>query len=114
MRRLRLRATLAALAAGAAALALLGTAAAEQLVREGFEGNNPPWVKGASDGTFREVTYRITDERPFRGNRCETIQVNVQNGNFVYYTYDAGRAPVTDELRAGLWLRANRPGIQLL
>jgi hypothetical protein len=111
MRRLRLGATLAALAAG---LALLGTAAAEQLVREGFEGNNPLWVKGASDGTFREVTHRITDERPFRGNRCETIQVNVQNGNFVYYTYDAGRAPVTDELRAGLWLRANRPGIQLL
>src|SRR5690242_18345503 len=114
MRRLRLRATLAALAAGAAALALLGPAAADQLVREGFEGNDPLWVKGAADGTFREVAHRITDERPFRGNKCEMIQVAVESGNFVHYTYDTGRAPVTDDLRAGLWLRANRPGTQLL
>jgi hypothetical protein len=114
MRRLRLRATIAALAAGAAALALLGPAAADQLVREGFEGNDPLWVKGAADGTFREVAHRITDERPFRGNKCEMIQVAVEGGNFVHYTYDTGRAPVTDDLRAGLWLRANRPGIQLL
>jgi hypothetical protein len=114
MRRLRLGGTLAALAAGAAALALFGPAAADQLVREGFEGNDPLWVKGASDGTFRETAHRITDERPFRGNRCEFIQVNVESGNFVHYSYDVGRAPVADELRAGLWVRANRPGIQLL
>jgi hypothetical protein len=114
MRRLRLRGTLAALTAAAAALALLGPAVAEQLVREGFEGTDPLWVKGNSDGTFNETAHRITDERPFRGNRCETIQVHVERANYVHYTYDTGRAAITDELRAGLWLRANRPGMQLL
>src|SRR5262249_16822269 len=114
MPRLRLRVAVAALAAGAAALALLGPAAADQLVREGFEGAEPLWVKGASDGTFPETAHRISDERPFRGNRCEFIQVTVEGGNFAHYTYDAGRGPVTDELKASLWLRANRPGAQFL
>jgi hypothetical protein len=105
---------IAALTAGAAALALLGAAAADQLVREGFEGTDVLWVKGASDGAFQETAHRITDERPFRGQRCEFIRVKVESGNCVHYTYDAGRAPVTDELKASLWVRANRPGIQLL
>jgi hypothetical protein len=112
--RLRLRAAVVTLAAGAAALALLGPATADQFVREGFEGADPLWVKGAADGSFREVAHRVTDERPFRGQRCEFIHVNVESANFVHYTYDTGRAPVTDELKAHLYVRANRPGIQLL
>ncbi|HEX5269313.1 MAG TPA: hypothetical protein VFW33_02445 [Gemmataceae bacterium] len=114
MRRLRLRAFLASLAALAAALVLLGPAGADQLLREGFEGTEPLWVKGASDGVSREVAHKITDERPFRGQRCEFIQVNVESGTSVTYTFDTGRAPVGDELKASLWLRANRPGTQLL
>jgi hypothetical protein len=114
MRRRRLRGTLAVLTAGAAALALLGPVVADQLVREGFEGTEPLWLQGASDGTFRELAHRMTDERPFRGHGCEVIQVNLEKGNYVYYTYDTGRAPLTDELRASVWIRANRPGTQLL
>jgi hypothetical protein len=114
MRGRRLRGTVAALTVGALALALLGPALADQLVREGFEGTEPLWVQGASDGTFRELAHRMTDERPFRGHGCEFIQLSLEKGNFVYYTYDTGRAPVTDELRASVWVRANRPGTQLL
>src|SRR5262249_28292509 len=114
MRRMRVRATVAALAAFAVALALLVPASADQLVREGFEGTDPLWVKGPADGTSREVAHRITDERPFRGQRCEFIQVKVESGTFVHYPFDTGRAPVTDEFRASLSVRANRPGTQLL
>ncbi len=114
MRRRRLRAFLAALAALAVALVLLSRAGADQLLREGFEGSDPLWVKGAADGVSREVAHKISDERPFRGQRCEFIQVNVESGSAVYYTFDTGKAPVTDELKASLWLRANRPGTQLL
>src|SRR5262249_48010192 len=80
------------LAAIATALALLGPAAADQLLREGFEGTDPLWVKGPADGVSREVAHRITEERPFRGTRCEFIQVNVESGNYVHYTFDTGRA----------------------
>jgi hypothetical protein len=114
MRQRRLRGTVAVLTAGAAALALLGPVLADQLVREGFEGTEPLWLQGASDGTFRELAHRMTDERPFRGHGCEFIQVTLEKGNYVYYTYDTGRAPLTDELRASVWVRANRPGTQLL
>jgi hypothetical protein len=114
MRRRRLRAFLASLAALAAALVLLAPVGAEQLLREGFEGADPLWVKGAVEGVAREVAHKITDERPFRGQRCEFIQVNVESGTAVYYTFDTGRAPVNDDLKASLWLRANRPGAQLL
>ena len=69
MRRSRRWMALAALVAGAAALALLGPALADQIVREGFEGADPLWVQGTADGSFREVAHRISDERPFRGQR---------------------------------------------
>ncbi len=114
MRRSRRQVAVAALTAAAAALALLGPVVADQLVREGFEGNDPLWVQGAADGTFREVAHRITEERPFRGLKCEFIQVSLTSGNYVHYSYDVGRAPINDELKASLWVRANRPGIQLL
>jgi len=114
MRRSRRQIAVAALTAAAAALALLRPAVADQLVREGFEGTDPLWVQGAADGSFREVAHRITDERPFRGLKCEFIQVSLESGNYVHYTYDVGRAPVTEDLKASLWIRANRPGIQLL
>ncbi len=114
MRRLRRRAFLASLAALAAALVFLTPAGADQLLREGFEGADPLWVKGASDGVAREVAHKITDERPFRGQRCEFIQVTVESGTSVPYAFDTGRAPINDELKASLWLRANRPGPQLM
>jgi hypothetical protein len=114
MRRWRRRAAVAVLATVAAALALLGPAAADQLLREGFEGTEPLWVKGPIDGVAREVAHKMTEERPFRGQRCEFIQVQVESGNSVQYTFDCGRAPVTDDLKGGLWVRANRQGTQLM
>ncbi len=114
MRRWRRRAAVAALAAVAAALAFLSPASADQLLREGFEGNDPLWVKGPVDGVAREVAHRISDERPFRGQRCEFIQIHVESGTFVHYTFDTGRAPVSDDLKASLWVRANRAGTQLM
>jgi hypothetical protein len=114
MRRLRRRAALAALAALAVGLAFLAPVSGEQLLREGFEGNDPLWVKGPSDGVSREIAHRISKENPKRGNSCEFIQVQVESGSYVHYTFDVGRASVNDELKASLWLRGNRPGAQLL
>jgi hypothetical protein len=117
MRRLRRRAFLASLLALAVALIFLAPAGADQLLREGFEGTDPLWVKGAVEGVAREVAHRMAEhpkEQVHRGDRCEFIQVAVESGTAVYYTFDTGRAPVTDELKASLWLRGNRPGAQLM
>src|SRR5262249_40859792 len=39
--------------------------------------------------------------------------LQVERGSYIHYTFDIPRAPVTDELTLTLWLKSNRPGIQL-
>jgi hypothetical protein len=45
------------------------------------------------------------------------IELNIKQGKndgYVHYVYPIGKAPVNDELRVALYLRANRPGIQIM
>jgi hypothetical protein len=101
-------------------LGFLTLARGQQIHTNDFEkGNEPFWVKGQADAVFREIAHRMTDpgnaaEPAHGGRRSETIQVDAEAGSFIYYTYDLGRAPVGDDLSISLWLRANRPGMQLL
>jgi hypothetical protein len=106
------------------ALAFLGlapgqTPAGKILTNDFEKGGEPFWVKGQADAPFREIAHRLTNpdnpNEPFHGGRrSETIQLDAEAGSFIYYSYDLGRAPVSDYLSASLWLRANRPGMQLL
>jgi hypothetical protein len=101
-------------------LGFLTLARGQQIHTNDFEkGNEPFWVKGQADAAFRETAHRISDpgnaaEPAHGGRRSETIQLDAETGSFIYYTYELGRAPVCDDLSISLWLRANRPGMQLL
>ncbi len=86
----------------------------QHVLQYGFETRDPIWVRGQADAPFKETAHRLSEEQAHNGIRSELIEINAQQGNYVYYTYDVGRAPVTDELNVGLWVRSNRPGIQLL
>ncbi len=72
------------------------------------------WTKGGADAPFEEITHKIDDRDPHNGQGSEYIDLNVKQGNSIHYVYATGKAPITEELRAAIWLRANRPGIQLL
>jgi hypothetical protein len=99
----------------AAALVLLGTVRGQQVHRNGFEVREPLWVKGPANATFREVQHVMTEDGPpHSGQRCELIQIEVEAGTSVEYHYDPGRAPVSDELTMTVWVKANRPGTQLM
>ncbi len=103
------------LTAGLAVMLLLGVSArGQQTLQQGFEGRDPLWAKGAADATFRETAHRITDEFARGGRRSEYIELDADQGSYIYYTYDIGKAPIGDELNVSLWVKANRPGIQLL
>ena len=104
----------AGIVAAGLALAVVALAPGQQVHRNGFEANDTAWVKGTADAPFRETVHRLTDEFSHTGQRSEHIQLNAENGNTIYYHYDIGRAPITEELSASVWLKANRPGIQLL
>lgn len=113
-RRRRLWLTGGTAAAVVTALTVLGLAAGQQMRREGFEGRDPLWVKGPADAAYREIAHEMTEDVYHKGQRSETIRLAAERGSFIHYVYDVGRAPVSEDLSAGLWLRGNRMGVQLL
>ncbi len=106
--------TAAALAAGVGAVLLFGVARGQQTLQQGFEGPDPLWTAGAADAAYKETAHRITDEFARGGRRSETIALEAGDGNYIYYTYDIGKATLDDVLNVSLWIKANRPGVELL
>lgn len=101
---------------GVALLALGWTPAQAQKVHTNkFEAPQPCWVKGGTDASFEETVHAISDQGALDGQRCEFIQLQIKAGagSFIHYHYPVAKAPLSDELSAGLWLKSNRPGIQL-
>jgi hypothetical protein len=90
-----------------------GSLSGQQVLQHDFEARDPIWVRGQADAAFKETAHRLTDETAHTGHRSEHIQLQAEQGTFIHYTCDVGRAPVTDELNVSLWLKANRPGMQL-
>jgi hypothetical protein len=87
---------------------------AQNVLQYGFETRDPIWVKGFSDAPFKELVHKLTEESAHNGQRSEQISVDAEQGTFIHYTYDIGKAPIADELNVSLWVKANRPGVQLL
>jgi hypothetical protein len=95
-------------------LAFVAAALGQQMIQYGFEGRIPLWVPGPHDAAYKETLHELTDRYIHGGQRSETVQFEAQNGSYIHYTYNLGRAPVTDDLSIRLWVRGNRPGVQLL
>lgn len=100
---------------GALALAsFAGTALGQQVHRNGFETPKILWTKAGADATYEEFTHASSDQGAHEGQRSEYLQVNTKEGSYLHYLYPVGKAPVGDELAGKVWVKANRPGIQLL
>jgi hypothetical protein len=96
------------------ALLFAGVALGQQMIQYGFEARNPVWRPGPHDAAYKESLHGISSEHVHRGQRSETIQFEADSGSYIHYTYALGSAPVNDDLSISLWIRANRPGLQLL
>jgi hypothetical protein len=92
----------------------LELARGQQIHRNGFEAREPVWVKGTADAPFRELVHDISDATAHTGQFSEHLQISSERGDYVYYYYPTSRAPLNDDLSISLWVKANRPGIQLL
>jgi hypothetical protein len=112
----RLRWAIGVLLAAALSLALLlvSRVPGQQILQYGFEARDPVWAPGGADAAFKEVVHRLTDETAHGGQRCEHIRIQAEKGTYIHYTYDIGRAPITEELNLSLWLKSNRPNVGLL
>lgn len=89
-------------------------ASGQQMIQYGFEGRTPLWLPGRHDAGYKETVHELTDKSMHGGQRSENIQFEAETGSYIHYTYNLGRAPVTEDLNISLWVRANRPGVQLL
>lgn len=109
-RKIALLVLLAAMAVGVLTLQPLS---AQQVHRNGFEARVPTWVRGAADAQFKEITHDISDRTSHSGQFSEHIQLDAGQGSYIQYVYILGKAPVVDELNISVWVKANRPGLQL-
>ncbi|HLA84274.1 MAG TPA: hypothetical protein VJL29_05740, partial [Thermoguttaceae bacterium] len=80
---------------------------------EDFEGAAPSWSQAGVDiaGAVKEHA-RITKEA-FAGRQCEWLRVVSRGAAAVYVSHNVGRARVIPELAASVWVKSDRPGLQL-
>ena len=95
-------------------LALMFAAYAAAAVRDDFESGDVTWRPSDADVQFRvESHQRITND-PHSGQASELLQISAGAGTYVYFTHDVGTARIVAELSPSVWVKSNRPGIQLL
>lgn len=108
----------------AAVLAVLGSvglAHGQQILQQGFEGRDVYWFAAGKDATYEERAHRLadarksdlTDEHVHGGTRAEFIHIAAGPGSYVHYAFPLGKGPILDELKISLFVRSDRPGVQL-
>lgn len=99
----------------AAVLVAIGPAPAQQIHRNGFETLKMGWIKGAFDAPYQEITHTISDRAAHDGRHSEYLRLDAQAGKYIYYVYPIpGKALISEELAAGIWIKSNRPGMELM
>ena len=86
----------------------------QQIHRYPFETRDPVFVKGTHDAEYKELVHDVTDTTARGGQFSEHLQIVSEQGNSIYYYYPTGRAPLAEDLSVSLWVKANRPGAQLM
>ncbi len=81
---------------------------------EGFEGPNVSWQAAGAD-----MPYRIEAHGRFRGGAhsgeaSEQIRVSGATGSVIYFSHPVPPARIAAELVPSVWIRADRPGLQIL
>jgi hypothetical protein len=89
-------------------------ALAQQVHRNGFETGKTAWQKSGFDAPHDVIAHNVTDQGAHDGQRSEYLQLNARQGNFIYYQYPVGKAPITPELVGRVYVKSNRPGIQIV
>lgn len=86
---------------------------AQGVLRDSFENPSIQWGEPRGRGSFRiERHEKSRDARS--GTSSEALVVTSSDDAPVFIAYRLDGARVIDELTARVWLKANRPGIQLL
>src|SRR5438034_1845729 len=92
----------------------IATTAHAQL-RDSFEGPERTWQVSKEANCGVRV---LAHDRPFReshsGQACEHFRLTVGNGTFLPLVHSIGRAPLIQEFKPTLYVKADRPSLQLM
>ena len=78
-----------------------------------FEDGTTRWSLAASDTSPRLTGHAAVADAARTGSLGERVTLEAGAGSTLRLEYPLGAANVIDELRASVWVRANRPGIRL-
>ncbi len=82
--------------------------------REEFEGPTVSWRQAGSDMSYRLEAQARVRGAAHAGQGSEQIRVSGSNGFAIYFGHAIPPARVTAELAASVWIKADRPGLQIL
>lgn len=89
----------------------------ETIHRFNFGGKNTALVRGDANVKVEEKEHDISDSsfksQPTSEHIKLTAELATGDAAFIHYHYSTPPAPVTAALTAGVWVKANKPGIQL-
>jgi hypothetical protein len=93
--------------------------AAEPVHRQPLGVGSVQFIRGPASVSFELKEHTLSREYAHRGEASETIRIVAERADpvsepYVHFIYPTPRAPVTGDLKAGLWLRAKAAGTQLL
>ncbi len=79
-----------------------------------FEGPQVSWQIGDADVGYQLLRHQRIAGEAHAGRGSELVQITGGAGTFVYITRNVGSARIVAELKPQVWVKADRPGIQLL
>lgn len=111
----RFRSVLAAVAVLGIAWAGAGPAWAQRPTAwyEGFEGPEASWRELGGDAQYHIERHERLQGQAHTGTGCEALSLQAGHGTYVHVGHDAGQPRVIDELLITVWIRSDRPGLQL-
>jgi len=80
---------------------------------EGFEGPQPSWQDAGGDAQYRVLQHQRVQQNAHAGTGCEWLQIEGDGGSYAYFAHDVGRPRVIDELAPSVWIKADRPNLNL-
>jgi hypothetical protein len=91
-----------------------GSVAAQAPAGNDFEGPEVSFRDAGGDATYRIEKHVRDSQQPHSGRWCERMTVRGNNGTYVHVSHSIAAARVIGELVPSIWLKADRPGVQLL
>ena len=93
-------------------LSLVSQAAQAQL-RNSYEGPETCWKLSDHDCTLRVLQHQRAFGQAHSGQTSEHLQFYAGAGTYVHFVSPLPASRIIDELTVSLWVKANRPGLQL-